>query len=70
MFECSVKHFAPERRSQHVGDAALNLDRARRAAILRGDYRRAGELRLELKILIALRDATDAEIRSGKFFEE
>lgn len=69
MFECSVRHFAPERRSQHVGDAALNLDRARRAAISRGDYKRAGEIRIELAILIALRNATDAEIRSGEFFD-
>jgi hypothetical protein len=55
--------------SQECADAALILDRARRAAIARADYPRAAELRLELAILIAMREATGAEIKSGEFFE-
>lgn len=55
--------------SQEFADAALNLDRARRAAIERGDYQRAADLRTELAILLALREATAREIKSGDFFE-
>jgi hypothetical protein len=57
------------RTSQEHADAALELDRARRAAISRGDYQLAADLRTELAILLALREATVREIKSGEFFD-
>lgn len=67
MYQHSLQKF---RTSQEHGDAALVIDQARRAAIGRGDYAKAREYRLELAILLALREATAREIKSGEYFEE
>lgn len=67
MFNFPLRHF---RECQAPRDAVSELDRARRAAISRGDYQRAADYRQELVIFLALREATAREIRSGEFFED
>lgn len=38
----------------YVADQLLDLDRARRAALLRGDYQEARSIRLSIAIIIGL----------------
>lgn len=56
--------------TQDTADIALVADQARRAALARGDYVKAREYRIELAIILALREATDEEIRSGEYFRD
>ena len=67
MYQHALRHW---RNSQEQADAALIADQARRAALARGDYAGAREYRIELAIILALREATDREIRSGEYFQE